>query len=77
MKEEISHSQDVEGGKILASTLIKAQSVKGESKVSAANVAPPPEQEATDEIEQERIGRPAQQAVKEYFSAWQKDSANH
>ena len=39
--------QQVEG-KILASTLIKAQSVKGESKVSDANVAPPPEQEATD-----------------------------
>ncbi|MEO6435408.1 MAG: hypothetical protein ABIP55_06555 [Tepidisphaeraceae bacterium] len=74
-KEEMSPSQDIEGGKILASTLIKAQSLKGQSKVTAQTVAPPPEQEATDEIEQERISRPAQQAVKEYFSAWQKDAA--
>jgi len=67
-------SQDQEGGKILASTLIKAQSEKGESHVGVAEVTKPPEQEATDEIEQERISRPAQQAVKEYFSAWQKDA---
>ena len=74
LKEEMAPSQDIEGGKILASTLIKAQSLKGESRVTAQNVAPPPEQEATDEIEQERISRPAQQAVKEYFSAWEKDA---
>ncbi len=75
-KEEISKSEDIEGGKILASTLIKAKTIKGESKVGASSVAPPPEQEQTDEVEQERISRPAQEAVKEYFSAWQKDAAN-
>ena len=74
LKEEMSPSQDIEEGKILASTLIKAQSIKGESKVTAQSVAPPPEQEATDEIEQERISRPAQQAVKEYFSAWESET---
>ena len=74
LKDEISQSKDIEGGKILASTLIKAKSVRGESKVGEATVAPPPEQEAADEVEQERISRPAQQAVKEYFSAWEKDS---
>jgi hypothetical protein len=73
-KPEMDPSQDQEGGKILASTLIKAQSEKGESHVGVTEVAKPPEQEATDEIEQERISRPAQQAVKEYFSAWQKDA---
>ena len=74
IKEEISQSQDIEGGKILASTLIKAKSVRGESTVGEATVAPPPEQEAADEVEQERISRPAQQAVKEYFKAWEKDA---
>jgi len=74
LKDEISQSKDIEGGKILASTLIKAKSIRGESKVGEATVAPPPEQEASDEVEQERISRPAQQAVKEYFSAWEKDS---
>lgn len=75
LKEEMAPSQDIEGGKILASTLIKSQTIKGESTVAAQSVAAPPEQEATDEIEQERISRPAQQAVKEYFSAWEKDAA--
>jgi hypothetical protein len=74
IKEEISQSKDIEGGKILASTLIKAKSIRGESKVGEATVGPPPQQEAADEVEQERISRPAQQAVKEYFSAWEKDS---
>jgi hypothetical protein len=74
VKEEISKSDDIEGGKILASTLIKAKSIKGESHVGSSNVSAPPEQDQTDEVEQERISRPAQQAVKEYFSAWQKDA---
>ncbi len=74
VKQEISESQDIDGGKILASSMIKAKSEKGESKVGAETVAPPPEQSSTDEVEQERISRPAQEAVKEYFSAWQKDA---
>src|SRR5439155_13769254 len=74
VKQEVSQSQDQEGGKILASTLIKSKSIKGESHVATADVAKPPEQEATDEVEQERISKPAQQAVKEYFSAWQKEA---
>ena len=74
-KEEISKSEDIEGGKILASTLIKAKTIKGESKVGTANVAAPPEQDQTDEIEQERISRPAQESVKKYFSAWEQGAA--
>jgi DNA segregation ATPase FtsK/SpoIIIE-like protein len=74
VKEEISHSDDIDGGKILASTLIKAKTIKGESKVGAENVAPPPVQDQTDEIEQERISRQAQESVKKYFSAWQQDA---
>jgi hypothetical protein len=75
VKQEISQSEDIDSGKILASTLIKAKSIKGQSNVKESAVAAPPEQEATDEVEQDRISKPAQQAVKEYFSAWQKDAA--
>jgi hypothetical protein len=71
-KQEISPSQDDEKGKILASTLIKAQSEMFKSLLCASAFAPPPEHEATYEIEQERISRPAHVAVKNYFSAWQK-----
>ena len=39
-------------GKILASTLIRPRTSRAESKVGVANVAAPPEQDATDEIEQ-------------------------
>ena len=67
VKPEMSRSDDIESGKILASTLVKAKSEKGVSKVGLQEVVAKGQKEATDEVEQERISRPAQQAVKEYF----------
>jgi hypothetical protein len=67
VKKEISPSQDISEGKILASTLVKAKSEKGKSTVSLQEVAKKGQNEATDEVEQDRISRQAQQAVKEYF----------
>ncbi len=67
VKQEIDSSKDIEEGKILASTLVKAKSEKGKSTVGLQQVAQKAEKESTDEVEQERISRQAQQAVKEYF----------
>ena len=63
----MSRSEDIETGKILASTLVKAKSDKGTSKVGLSEVIAKGEKESTDEVEQERISRQASQAVKEYF----------
>ncbi len=67
VKAEISKSEDIEEGKILASTLVKARSEKGKSTVSLQEIAKKGQNEATDEVEQDRISRQSQQAVKEYF----------
>ena len=61
-----------EEGKILASTLVKAAAEKGESKIDLSQANGSDYKEATDEIDQDRIPRSAQKAVREYFGDGQK-----
>ena len=68
IKQEVSNSQDVESGRILASTFVKSQSIKGESKAELREVVESNFKEAADEVDQTRVSRPAQKAVREYFS---------
>jgi hypothetical protein len=75
VKQEISSSEDIEGGKILASTLVKAQSEKGKSKVQLQQIMAQGEKESTDEVEQDRISRQSQQAVKEYFRSMAEEAS--
>jgi hypothetical protein len=56
-----------ENGKILASSLVKAAAEKGESKIDLSQAAASELKDATDEIDQDRIPRAAQKAVREYF----------
>ena len=42
-------------------------SEKGQSRVEFSNVVAAAEKEATDEVQQERVSRPAQNVVKKYF----------
>jgi hypothetical protein len=74
VKQEVDKSEDIDGGKILASTLVKARSEKGKSSVGLQQMAQRAQQEATDEVEQDRIGKAAQQAVKEYFRSVAEDA---
>ena len=66
-KREQAPSQTIQNGKIIASHFIKASAEKGTSRVAASEVAEAAEKEATDEVEQERISKPAQKVVKQYF----------
>jgi hypothetical protein len=66
-KGERSPTHTHEKGKILASSFVKALSEKGESRLKQAEVIEASEKESTDEVEQDRIPRPAQKAVKDYF----------
>jgi hypothetical protein len=61
-------------GKILASTLVKADSIKGESKAELREAVQAAERDATDEVDQDRISRQAQQTVKGYFNSVSKDA---
>jgi hypothetical protein len=72
-KQEVSPSQDNEEGRILAAWFVKDQSVKGESRVELQQVIAAAEAEATDEVDQERIGLQSQRIVREYFKSMQRD----
>ena len=74
VKAEVSPSQDIETGRLLASTFVKAGTVKGESKEQLKEVAASAMKDATDEIDQQRVSRQAQKVVREYFSSMQKDT---
>jgi hypothetical protein len=72
-KQEVSPVQDIESGKILASTYVKADSLKGESKVEFGEVLEAAQKESTDEVDQDRISRQAQGVVQEYFKTMEDD----
>jgi hypothetical protein len=74
VKPEFSPSQDDEKGRILASNYIKDNKPnKGNSTASLQDVAKAALNDPTDEVDQERISRPAQKAVKQYFGSMQED----
>jgi hypothetical protein len=74
VKQEISPSQDDEKGRILASNYIKDNNpIRGNSTESLKQVADRAQTEQTDEIDQERISRQAQHAVREYFKSMSTD----
>lgn len=73
-KRENSPSQLDEKGRILANVFIKDnQPIKGAAKADLKDIAAAAEQEAADEVDQERIGRSAQNVVKDYFGSLQKE----
>ena len=74
VKAEKAPVQDIENGKILAATLVKAGALNGESKEKVKEVARAAQQDSTDEVEQELIGRSSQQAVKGYFNSLEQDA---
>ena len=69
IKTEVSKSQDIEKGRVIAATLVKADAVKGDSKAEVREVAKAAMQEATDEVDSERVGRQAQKVVRDYFGS--------
>lgn len=73
-KAEKAPVQDIESGRVLASTLVKAGTLKGEAKEQLKEVARAAQQEATDEVDQELISRSSQQAVKGYFNSIEQDA---
>lgn len=74
VKQELSQSQTDENGKILASSFVKAGTIKGDSKVGLSQAVLQEQQDATDEVGEDRIPRSAAQAVKEYFQTIKEES---
>ncbi|HEX4178600.1 MAG TPA: hypothetical protein VHY57_09190, partial [Rhizomicrobium sp.] len=64
-------------GRLIASSLVKDNApIKGDSKASLAKVAAAAEQDTTDEVDEDRIPRSAQNAVKEYFQTLKDNGQN-
>src|SRR5207248_919958 len=74
VKDERDPSQLNEKGKVLASTFVKAGSIKGESKIGLHDVVPSVDKDATDEVGEERIPRGDQSVVRDYFATIKKDT---
>jgi hypothetical protein len=75
VKQVFSPSQDNPNGRVLASTLVKAGALRGEKHAELRDVAVAAQQDAPDEVDQDRVSRQAQSAVKEYFRSMEEDSA--
>ena len=67
VKKELSQSQTIEEGKILASSFVKAPADRGTSHVKLSDAIAAESKEAAEEVEQDRIPRGSQKAVKAYF----------
>ncbi len=72
IKKEAAPVQDIDKGKILASTFVKAGTVKGESKVQLSQVAQSAMKDATDDVDEESVSKESQKVVKDYFETMQK-----
>jgi hypothetical protein len=65
--QEVSPGVIDEKGKIQHTSMVKAAALKGESKQLLSKVSESEMKELNDEVDTERIPRPAMKAVKEYF----------
>ncbi|HSZ56023.1 MAG TPA: hypothetical protein VK797_10200 [Tepidisphaeraceae bacterium] len=74
VKNESDLSEKNDKGKVLASTFVKAGSIKGDAKMELHKVLPSVDKEATDEVDEQRIPRQDQEVVKGYFGNLQKDT---
>jgi hypothetical protein len=75
-KSEVSPTADNGKGRILAINLVKdSNPQKGQSSISMKEAAEAAQREAADEVDQERVSRAAQNAVKNYFGSMEKDEA--
>jgi hypothetical protein len=73
IKKEADPVQNIDNGKILASTFVKAGTVKGESKVALSKAAESALKDSTDEVDEESVSKESQKVVKDYFETMQKD----
>jgi hypothetical protein len=73
IKKEMDPSQSNDTGRILASTFVKAGTVKGESKVQLSQAAESAMKAETDEVEEDAVSKENQKVVHDYFQTMQND----
>jgi hypothetical protein len=73
-KNETDVSQKDEKGRVLASSFVKAGSIKGDAKMQLHDVLPSVDKDATDEVGEQRVPRQDQDVVRGYFGNLEKDT---
>lgn len=73
-KDETDSQQKDGKGKVLASNFVKAGSLKGDAKMQLHDVLPPTNQDAADEVGEQRVPRQDQDVVRGYFGNLERDS---
>ena len=74
IKDETDLSEKDGKGKVLASTFVKAGSITGESKLKLRDALPVVNKDTPDEIDEQRIPRQDQDAVRGYFNNLEKET---
>ncbi len=74
VKKEVSPGQTDEKGRLIASWLVKADSVKGESKEQFKEIIMSAQRDQAEDVDQNRIPMRAQKAVRDYFNALEEEA---
>jgi hypothetical protein len=69
IKKEHAPTQNIESGKLLASTLVKMGNDKGKSQETLKEVQRDAEQEQAEDVDTDRVSRSQQKAVHDYFNS--------
>lgn len=72
-KKEVDKGEMDEKGKILSSSFVKADSIKGESKEQLKQIIQSAQKDAADDIDRDRVPMPARDVVQKYFDSVQQD----
>jgi hypothetical protein len=67
IKQQMDASKNIDGGRILAKTFVKADQLPGKSTLVMTPAAKAAIKESTDDVNEESVPKDAQNAVKEYF----------
>ncbi|GEM_PF-804551 len=73
LKKEVDKGEMNEKGKVLSSSFVKADSIKGESKEQFKQIIQSAQKDTADDIDRDRVPMQARDAVKKYFDSIQQD----
>ena len=71
VKREIDPTRSNDTGRILASSFVKAGTVKGDSRLGLEQAAAAAERDQADEVDEESVSKDSQKVVKQYFQTMQ------
>ena len=74
VKQEQSFSHDDDEGRTIASTLIKGETLRGESTAAVREIVESEVKDVTDEVDTQRVSRRAEKAVRDYFQTMRRDA---